>query len=30
MALEGGDGGVRWAISIPQYAVDGTFDPGAL
>ena len=28
MGLEGGP--IRWGISIPQYAVDGTFEPAAL
>ena len=28
MGLEGGT--IRWGISIPQYAVDGTFEPAAL
>jgi len=28
MGLEGGT--IRWGISIPQFAVDGTFEPAAL
>jgi len=30
MALDGGDAGTRWAISIPQYVSDGDFDAAAL